>query len=210
MRLAYQFAMESDLVRADGIEATEFPDLAEKFRVFAVPRTIINEGAHIEGSLPEGFFLDAILKALGPVDGIASLPGLPDTTPGYYNLILLYDKEKFGASRTAFVKALLAEGIPIHMFYVPLQRWPIFAEADFFGQGCPFLCPKREGGPADYRKVSTPTADALCDDVNLEIKVQPTSGETEMKQVAEAVRKIAAHKAELKEVDRAIAEGRIQ
>jgi len=66
VRLAYQFAMESDLVRADGIEATEFPDLAEKFRVFAVPRTIINGGAHVEGSLPEGFFLDAILKTLKP------------------------------------------------------------------------------------------------------------------------------------------------
>ena len=64
MRLAYQFAMESDLVRADGIEAMEFPDLAEQFRVFAVPRTIINGGAYVEGSLPEGFFLDAILKAL--------------------------------------------------------------------------------------------------------------------------------------------------
>jgi len=64
VRMAYQFAMESDLVRADGIEATEFPDLAEKFRVFAVPRTIINGEAHVEGSLPEGFFLDAILKTL--------------------------------------------------------------------------------------------------------------------------------------------------
>ena len=56
--------MESDLVRADGIEAMEFPDLAEQFRVFAVPRTIINGGPYVEGSLPEGFFLDAILKAL--------------------------------------------------------------------------------------------------------------------------------------------------
>ncbi len=66
MRLAYQFAMESELVRADGIEATEFPDLAEQFRVFAVPRTIINGEAYVEGSLPEGFFLDAILKKLEP------------------------------------------------------------------------------------------------------------------------------------------------
>jgi hypothetical protein len=64
VRLAYQFAMESALVRADGIEATEFPDLAEKFCVFAVPRTIINGEAHVEGSLPEGLFLDAILKAV--------------------------------------------------------------------------------------------------------------------------------------------------
>ena len=66
MRLAYQFALESDLVRADGIEATEFPDLAERFRVFAVPRTVINEGAYIEGSLPEDNYLDAILKTLEP------------------------------------------------------------------------------------------------------------------------------------------------
>ena len=68
MRLAYQFAMESDLVRADGIEATEFPDLAEQFRVFAVPRTIINGQAYLEGALPEEFFLDAILKKLEPLD----------------------------------------------------------------------------------------------------------------------------------------------
>jgi len=64
VRLAYQFAMESDLVRADGIEATEFPDLAERFRVFTVPRTIINGEAQVEGALPEGLFLDAILKTL--------------------------------------------------------------------------------------------------------------------------------------------------
>ena len=69
VRLAYQFALESDLVRADGIEATEFPDLAEKFRVFAVPRTIVNGEAHVEGSLQEGFFLDAILKTLEPQKG---------------------------------------------------------------------------------------------------------------------------------------------
>ena len=56
--------MESDLVRADGIEAMEFPELADKFHVFAVPRTIINDRGHVEGSLPEGFFLDAILREI--------------------------------------------------------------------------------------------------------------------------------------------------
>ena len=64
MRLAYQFAVESDLVRADGIEATEFPELAGRYRVYAVPKTVINEADYIEGSLPEEFFLDAILKAV--------------------------------------------------------------------------------------------------------------------------------------------------
>jgi hypothetical protein len=66
VRLAYQFAVESELVRADGIEATEFPDLTEKFRVFAVPKTIVNGESYVEGSLSEGAFLDAILKTLKP------------------------------------------------------------------------------------------------------------------------------------------------
>ena len=39
---------------------------AGKYRVYAVPKTIVNEGAYIEGSLPEEFFLDEILKTLGP------------------------------------------------------------------------------------------------------------------------------------------------
>ena len=64
MSLAYRFAMENDLIHADAIEATEFPDLSSRYRVFAVPRTVINEGPAIEGSLPENFFLDAILKAV--------------------------------------------------------------------------------------------------------------------------------------------------
>lgn len=58
--------MENDLIRADAIEATEFPDLAEKYRVYAVPKTVINDAAGIEGSLPEQLFLDGILKALEP------------------------------------------------------------------------------------------------------------------------------------------------
>jgi glutaredoxin-like protein len=69
VRMAYQFAMESDLIRADGIEATEFPELAQKFQVMAVPRTIINGKEHVEGTLPEHFFLDAVLKSLKGEDG---------------------------------------------------------------------------------------------------------------------------------------------
>ena len=58
--------MENDMIKTDCIEATEFPDLASKYRIYAVPKTVINSGASIEGSLPESFFLDAILKTLEP------------------------------------------------------------------------------------------------------------------------------------------------
>lgn len=66
MRLAHRFAMENDLIRADCIESTEFPELAAKYRVYAVPRTVINESAAVEGAVPESLLLDAILKTLEP------------------------------------------------------------------------------------------------------------------------------------------------
>ena len=68
MRLAYQFALENDNVCADAIEATEFPDLTTKYRVHAVPKTVVNESFSIDGSLPEERFLDEILKTIEPPD----------------------------------------------------------------------------------------------------------------------------------------------
>ena len=63
MRLAHQFAMESDLIAADMVEATEFPHLAQRYAVRAVPRTIINETGVIEGAMPPQAFADAVRAA---------------------------------------------------------------------------------------------------------------------------------------------------
>ncbi len=68
MRLAYQFAIENDNVRADAIEATEFPEWTARYRVHAVPKTVVNGSSSIDGSLPEEHFLDEILRA---VDGMS-------------------------------------------------------------------------------------------------------------------------------------------
>ena len=69
MRLAHRFAMENELISADCVESTEFPDLAGQYRVFAVPKTVINEANSLEGALPEEFFLDEILKTLETAGG---------------------------------------------------------------------------------------------------------------------------------------------
>jgi alkyl hydroperoxide reductase subunit AhpF len=53
--------MESDRVTADCVEATEFPDLVNRYHVSAVPKTVINGEAFVEGALPEQAFLDRIL-----------------------------------------------------------------------------------------------------------------------------------------------------
>jgi hypothetical protein len=71
VRLAYQFALENENIRADAIEATEFPDWTTRYRVHAVPKTVVNESFSIEGSLPEELFLEEILKAVGGMWQIA-------------------------------------------------------------------------------------------------------------------------------------------
>jgi len=63
VRLAHQFAMESDFITGDAVEATEFPHLAQRYQVRAVPRTIVNELGAIEGALPESRFLEGVLAA---------------------------------------------------------------------------------------------------------------------------------------------------
>ncbi|MCS7204844.1 MAG: thioredoxin family protein [Leptospiraceae bacterium] len=62
--LAHSFALESEYVRADMIEATEFPDLSRKYRVFGVPKTVINDRIHIEGAVPESVFIKKLQEIL--------------------------------------------------------------------------------------------------------------------------------------------------
>ena len=51
-------------ITATAVEATEFPDLARKFQVSGVPKTIINDTVEILGALPEEPFIDQALSAL--------------------------------------------------------------------------------------------------------------------------------------------------
>lgn len=62
--LAHQMAVASPLVRADMVEATEFPHLAYKYHVMGVPRTVINEKVHIEGAVPESYMVAKLQEAV--------------------------------------------------------------------------------------------------------------------------------------------------
>jgi glutaredoxin-like protein len=62
--LSYEMAYASPNVRADGVESTEFPHLAIKYGVSGVPRTVINDKAHIEGLVPPDVVLQAIQETL--------------------------------------------------------------------------------------------------------------------------------------------------
>lgn len=63
VRLAHQLALESDLIRADMVEAVEFPHLSVKYQVQGVPRTVINETVHVEGAVPEPMLMTKLKEA---------------------------------------------------------------------------------------------------------------------------------------------------
>ncbi|PYM42974.1 MAG: hypothetical protein DME16_23175 [Candidatus Rokuibacteriota bacterium] len=63
MRLAQHMAIASDRVRAECIEANEFPDISQRYHVMAVPKVVINDRVEFEGAYPEPEFLKAVLQA---------------------------------------------------------------------------------------------------------------------------------------------------
>lgn len=64
--LAHQMAMENpQMIRAEGVDAMEFPELANRFNVQGVPQTVINSGAGIVvGAVPEQNLLAEITRVL--------------------------------------------------------------------------------------------------------------------------------------------------
>jgi len=61
--LAYKFATENDMVKADVVEVSEFPHLGVKYAIMGVPKTVINEKTEFVGAFPEDLFLEHIILA---------------------------------------------------------------------------------------------------------------------------------------------------
>jgi hypothetical protein len=56
-------------VTADGVEVTGYPDLAQRYRVQAVPKTVVGETVEFVGAGPESLLLKHVQQA-------AEAPGL--------------------------------------------------------------------------------------------------------------------------------------
>jgi predicted DsbA family dithiol-disulfide isomerase len=64
-------AFANEHITAFAVEATEFPDLARKYRVTGVPKTVVNDRVEILGALPQDAFVE---QALAPFLPAASEP----------------------------------------------------------------------------------------------------------------------------------------
>jgi hypothetical protein len=56
-------AVGSDLVRAEIIDAEEFQEVARRYAVGPVPKTLINYKSDFIGAAPESFVLEEVLTA---------------------------------------------------------------------------------------------------------------------------------------------------
>jgi len=143
----------------------------------------------------------------------------PHAPPGYKHVYHMYtcllDVEKVGLRRDLFLEALRAEGVPstgyiTHAnFYFsgagrplpaePIHLRTIFQEKDYYGRGCPFLCPHARRAP-DYGPGTLPVTEWLAQrEFSL---LQPTlshpNGPREMQQIVDAVQKVLDNAEELR------------
>jgi hypothetical protein len=60
--LAHEMAFANPNITAYAVEATEFPDLARRYTVNGVPKTIVNDEVEILGAVPQDEFIEQALQ----------------------------------------------------------------------------------------------------------------------------------------------------
>jgi glutaredoxin-like protein len=87
-RAACQMALANPRIKAEVIEVSEFPDLAQRYNVSAVPLTVIGDRIAVPGAVPEDALVEQVLKAAGspaaqPTDvrGPTTAPAAPGEGP---------------------------------------------------------------------------------------------------------------------------------
>jgi predicted DsbA family dithiol-disulfide isomerase len=61
--LAHKLASANAHITADVIEITEFPELAQRYQIYGVPKTVVNDKVEFEGAIPEEMFVQEVLSA---------------------------------------------------------------------------------------------------------------------------------------------------
>jgi len=77
MRAAYQLSLASPKVRSEVIEVNEFPELGDRYRVQAVPLTVIADKVAIPGAMHPDALVEQVIKAAGSEQSEAPEAGGP-------------------------------------------------------------------------------------------------------------------------------------
>jgi hypothetical protein len=67
--MAHEMAFANPNITSYAVEVTEYPDLARRYHVNAVPKTVVDDKVEILGALPEpDFVAQALAPAVQPPD----------------------------------------------------------------------------------------------------------------------------------------------
>jgi len=66
VNLAHEMAWASSQITSYAVEVTEYPDLARKYNVNGVPKTVVDDRIEILGAIPEDDFIEQSLAAFPP------------------------------------------------------------------------------------------------------------------------------------------------
>ena len=66
VNLAHEMAWASSQITSYAVEVTEYPDLARKYNVNGVPKTVVDDRIEILGAIPEDDFIEQSLAAFLP------------------------------------------------------------------------------------------------------------------------------------------------
>ena len=75
VRAVYQLSLANPKVRAEVIEVNEFPELADRYQVRAVPLTVIGDKVAIPGAMHPDALVEAVVKAGG--SEVSEAPAAP-------------------------------------------------------------------------------------------------------------------------------------
>ena len=64
--MAHKLAIENEHFTADVVEVSEFIDMAQRYQVRGVPKTVVNDRIEIVGAVPEPRFIQEVMKAIEP------------------------------------------------------------------------------------------------------------------------------------------------
>jgi len=137
-------------------------------------------------------------EGLAGIEGLYTLREDPRATRRSYHLYgMRVVAEELGCSRERFIEALRAEGVPCGAGYPhPLYRNPLFQRQGAGPRYCPLSCPYY-GREMDYTQLDLPNAEAACRQVVWLRQAMLLAGEDDMHAIVAAVRKVAAHAADL-------------
>jgi dTDP-4-amino-4,6-dideoxygalactose transaminase len=138
-----------------------------------------------------------LTSLLSEIPGIAPARQHSGCTRNAYHLYMFrYDKERFGGlPRAKFLKALSAEGVPASGGYTPLNKDAVLSTT-LASKAYKRIYPSQTLAEWAQRN-QCPANDRLCEEAVWLTQNMLLAEHSEMDQIAEAVRKIQAHAAEL-------------